>query len=300
MPPFTASALLHLLLLAAAILLARQHIEAPEQPEWVPPTTMRMIFQGGAPKHPEIAAPKPTPAHKLPESAPAAPRPALPPLPTPPPLAPPAPITPPPAVQAPKQAPKVAVQPPLPAPAPPRPKPQPAAPEIEALPLPPPPAPAQARRAPPRHLAFPAPMAFSFGPAARAPSRPAPGSFGHGIDISLGQGVLGSADTKIFGRGDSKYVGPDWYNEFEAWWERHSYYPPQAGLNGEQGDVTLDLVVRRDGEVQSVRLAVPSGWQWLDMAALAVFRGAHLPPLTSDNAATVPLHLTIHYVIVRR
>jgi TonB family protein len=142
-------------------------------------------------------------------------------------------------------------------------------------------------------------MALSFGPPARAPSPAAPTHFGRGINLALGHGVAGAMDTQIFGRSDSKEVGSDWFNEFEAWWEQHGYYPPQAGQNGEQGDVTLDLVIRKDGTVQSVKLAEGSGSQWLDMAALAVFRDAHLPSLSSDDAATVPLHLTIHYVIVQ-
>lgn len=141
-------------------------------------------------------------------------------------------------------------------------------------------------------------MMFSFGPPAR--HQPAPERLKRGFDLSLGQSVIGSENAKIFGRADSKEVGPDWYNRFEAWWERHAYYPPQAGENGEQGDVTLDLVIRRDGKVQSAVLAERSGSQWLDMAALGVFRDARLPELPSDAAATVPIHLTIHYLIVHR
>jgi protein TonB len=142
-------------------------------------------------------------------------------------------------------------------------------------------------------------MMFSLGPPA-TPRRPAPPRLSRGIDLSLGQSVVGSENTKIFGRADSKEVGPDWYNRFEAWWERHAYYPPQAGENGEQGDVALDLVIRRNGDVASAILAERSGSQWLDMAALGVFRDARLPELPSTAAATVPIHLTIHYVIVRR
>jgi periplasmic protein TonB len=146
--------------------------------------------------------------------------------------------------------------------------------------------------------AFPAPMAFSLGaPTASPRSRP---RVGRGIDISLGHGVVGAADTRIFGRSDSKEVGPDWYNRFAAWWDRHGYYPPQAGESGQQGDVSLDLVVLRSGRVQRVALIAPSGSQWLDMAALGVFRGARLPSLPSDAAETVPIHLTIHYQILRR
>ena len=141
-------------------------------------------------------------------------------------------------------------------------------------------------------------MSFSLGPATRTPA-PTQRRVGRGIALTFGLPGSGSEQTAIYGRTDSKEVGPDWYNAFAAWWDRHGYYPPQAGVNGEEGDVTLHLLVRRNGDVQSVQLEDGSGWQWLDMAALAVFRGARLPPLPTDAAPELPLHLTIHYVIVR-
>jgi outer membrane biosynthesis protein TonB len=51
--------------------------------------------------------------------------------------------------------------------------------------------------------------------------------------------------------------------------------------------------------VARVALASGSGSQWLDMAALGVFRDATLPPLPSDAAPSVPITLTIHYQIMR-
>ncbi|HET6183454.1 MAG TPA: energy transducer TonB [Acetobacteraceae bacterium] len=307
-PSVTVSALLHLVLLAAAILLAHRQIE---QPEWSPPVSVPLIFEGGGAKQPEIAAPQPTPAPRpLPESAPSRATPESPPQPEPQPQA--APVPPPPVAVPPQpqtQPRPEQAAPPQPKPAPPppippqaRPSPEP---EIQAIPLPPPPAPAAPPRpaarplAPPRPV-FPPPMNFSLGRPAAPSSRPAPERLGRGIDLSLGHGVLGAPETKIFGRSDSKEVGPDWFNEFEAWWERHSYYPPQAGENGEQGDVGLDLVIRRNGDVEKVAIVSRSGSQWLDMAAIAVFRNAHLPPLSSEHAEEVPLHLTIHYVIIHR
>ena len=141
-------------------------------------------------------------------------------------------------------------------------------------------------------------MAFSFGGPATPPAARRPP--GRGVDLSFGRGFMGAEDTRIFGRSDSKEVGPDWFNRFAAWWDRHRYYPPQAGENGEQGDVTLDLTVARSGRVERVALASGSGSQWLDLAAVGIFRDATLPPLPSDAAATVPIHLTIHYQIIRR
>ncbi len=268
-PSLAVSILVHALLLALAILLARHRIEPPE---WLPPPSFDVVLDSGGASKPSVAAPEPRKTSETPPEA----APAPPPAPTP--VAPPTPSPP-------SAAPEMAPVSPSPAePLPPRPEGrEPAA------------KPAVTRPAP--HPAFPAPMVFSLGAptASSSPRR----RVGHGIDLSLGQGVVGAADTRIFGRSDSKEVGPDWYNRFAAWWNRHSYYPPQAGENGQQGDVVLDLVVQRSGRVERVKLASPSGSQWLDLAALGVFRDARLPSLPANAAASVPITLRIHYQIVR-
>jgi protein TonB len=57
--------------------------------------------------------------------------------------------------------------------------------------------------------------------------------------------------------------------------------------------------VDRDGRVERLQLIGRSGSQWLDMAALSVFRDAYLPPLPQDMKENqIPFHLTIHYVII--
>jgi periplasmic protein TonB len=272
-PSFVVSALAHALLLALAILLARHPAEAPE---WLPAPSFDMVFEGGQTAKPTIPAPEPHAATKTPESKPTpAPAPQLAPpqqAPPPPPMVAPAPVPvpPPEKLTLPPRAPSAAPRPATPHPAPARPS------------------------APP---AFPAPMAFSLGGPASPPAERR--RLGRGIDLSLGSGVVGAENTKIFGRSDSKEVGPDWYNRFAAWWDRHGYYPPQAGRNGEEGQVVLDMVVLRSGRVARVALASGSGSQWLDMAALGVFRDATLPPLPSDAAPSVPITLTIHYQIMR-
>lgn len=294
-PPFAVSALVHALLLALAILWVRHGVETPE---WLPPPSFDVVFEGGNAEKPAVKAPEPQPKTEMPpESAPAPP-----PAPIPVPQTPPVPPTAAPMIQQPIEP--QPVTPPEPV-SPPRvstpiqPLPQPS-PGAELIPPPPPPRPAPAPR--PRALAarpaFPAPMAFSLGGPAAPPS--VQRRTGRGIDLSFGRGFMGAQDTRIFGRSDSKEVGPDWFNRFAAWWDRHSYYPPQAGENNEQGEVVLDLVVLRSGRVEHVALASGSGSQWLDLAALGVFRDATLPPLPSDAAASIPIHLTIHYQIIRR
>ena len=95
-------------------------------------------------------------------------------------------------------------------------------------------------------------------------------------------------------------VSTDWLNMVTAWWQRHAYYPPQAGVNGEEGDVTLHMRVNRDGRVENLELTGKSGSRWLDIGAMGTFRDAHLPPLPPDMPeAQIPFEVTVHYVIIR-
>ena len=60
------------------------------------------------------------------------------------------------------------------------------------------------------------------------------------------------------------------------------------------------VVVNRYGAVQSVQLESRSGSQWLDMAAQAMFRGAHLPPFPPDMTdPDFTFNLTMHYILIR-
>jgi protein TonB len=287
-----------------------------------------MVFQGRSPErnsgvNPDLSKPQrpgsPAPGQTVPAvpPTPAAPPPVafLPPPPPPPP--------PPPAAAAPRPAvalpapPKAPTSPTAPAPEPaplamaiPRPPPIPAIPSPPATPRT---APARPERRPERAPAFPTPLNFSFGlPGAtgprtaspsRAPATPAtparPGRPGT-IDLSFGPIVGGSLSPSSSVQMEGVAVSTDWLNLVSAWWQRHSYYPPQAGMNQEEGDVTLHMRVDHDGRVEGLELIAKSGSQWLDLGAQAIFRDAHLPPLPSDMPdAQIPFHVTIHYIIVR-
>ncbi len=147
---------------------------------------------------------------------------------------------------------------------------------------------------------MPAPMMYSLGSGTElAPSRAqrAPGRAG--IDLAFAPLGSGSQQLQQMARSDDPQVGQDWLNEVSAWWRRHAYYPPEAGQNGEQGNVTVKVIVRHDGTVELVRLEDQARSPWLNMASVAVFRGATLPPLPAGvSAAEIPLHFTIHYIIV--
>lgn len=316
------SLLLHLGLLLALVLLARRRMEAPQ---WLPPPSVQMVFQGGH-KGPISVPNKAPPSTNLPASPPpvpvAPPAPALTP-PTPPAprsgLIAPQPVPPPLPAVPPAPAPPGPTQTPRTLPAPPRPS-APVAPPppltVQApaprLPLPPAShaAPAQAPSAsrpartasPPAR--FPAPTAFSLGAAHPAPARPTRAAPARppsrGIDLSFAPQGAGANRLSIDGLLDRDGVGPDWSNAFSAWLARHSYYPHDAGLMGEEGDVVVDFTVAKDGTVSGLRLVSSSGHPLLDMATLSMFRGAHLPPLPPQNGARMPVHFTMRYVIVRR
>jgi periplasmic protein TonB len=325
--PAATSVLLHALVLAALLVTIKLR---PREENWLPPpASVDMVFQGGSKEAP--SAPNPTPERKElpPTPSPPALAPSPPVLPTPPtpPVVqvPPAPPTPPapPVVQTPQASPPV-VAPPAPAPSPPQvvqtkpsqpPPPAPTEPMESSIQLVPPPPlqlpalrpPAASHPAiPPRPVApprprpsFPTPMAYSFNGSPRSdPARPLAGRRS-GIDLSFAPAGRFSDRLQPQARVDNDQVGEDWLNLVSAWWRRHAYYPPEAGNNGEQGDVTVRVVVRRDGKVESVQLEDRNRSPWLNMASVAVFRNATLPPLPSDvTAESVPMHFTIHYMII--
>lgn len=285
------------------------------------------------PAPPPPAPPPPAPPPPAPPPAPPPPAPVPAPLPQPPP-----PPEVPPEAKPPEPAPAPVPAPTPPAEAPaPEPPPAPAPEEAAPLPLPPAPAPPppvrppvrpevrpearppQPRPAPPAPAfpapsfpapSFPAPTQFGFNAPRTAPAAPRePRSGGAGtMDLSLGPGLRNyrgqvpqSAGVDSSVRVEGAQVGPDWIRQLHEWWQQHAYYPPQAAMRGEDGTVRLHLKVERDGTVTEVQLQGRSGSQWLDMGAVSIFRGAHLPPFppgTPENQGDV--YLTINFVLVRQ
>ena len=82
-----------------------------------------------------------------------------------------------------------------------------------------------------------------------------------------------------------------------AWVRAHAYYPEQAAMNGEDGSVMVQVSANPDGRVTSVELERRSGSQWLDMALMALFRDAQLPPLHENEPIT--FNFTMHYILIR-
>ena len=260
-----------------------------------PPTPVPEPPPPPAPAAEAQPAPQPPPPPPQPAPAPTSPQAAL--LPTPPQEA---------QLPIPPEATEVPPEPtPAPKPAPPTPKPEQMESSIQLVPpmlLPPPPLrmprPIPARpAAPPRpRTPLSSPMVYSLGPSSRSS---APARAGRRqLDLAFAPGS-GADSLQPLARSDDPEVGEDWLQQVAAWFKRHGYYPPEAGMNGQQGIVTVGLKVRHDGQVEAIRLESRSGSPWLDMASLSVFRDAKLPPLPPDvTAAQIPLHFTIHYVIL--
>lgn len=134
-------------------------------------------------------------------------------------------------------------------------------------------------------------------PQAAAPPRRAP-SRGT-IDLSFAPSLGGGDITQFHPQGKGDDVGSDWLNEVSAWWIRHRFYPDEAARLNQQGEVTLHLRVAQSGKVEAVHVEEGSGSPWLDMAALAVFRDANLPPLPGDmRDPDIDVNFVIHYEIV--
>jgi periplasmic protein TonB len=281
-----------------------------------PPSTVAMVFENGNSQGAPQVAPQIVPGPPV----------DLPPVPTPRPTPRAAAVPPPPT----PEAVPMPVPPPVPRTVPPETIPLPRVPSVPSppapvangeIPPPPPPAPPVPRQAerpalamvvprpplpqrspnaeapsrPRPEPAFPTPMNFSFGgspqPPARAPSHPGAGGRST-LDISLTMRD-GETGTTLNGRG-----GRDWGNELVAWVDRHKYYPSQAAVNGEDGDVTAQVVVNPDGHVNSVELKSRSGSQWLDMALVSLFRDATVPPPPDKNAPST-FNFTMHYILIR-
>jgi TonB family protein len=117
------------------------------------------------------------------------------------------------------------------------------------------------------------------------------------LDFSLAP-RQGATDNTPFSRVAGAHVGPDWRNELSAWVHAHAYYPQQAAMNDEDGDVTVQVVANPNGHVTSVQMVSRSGSQWLDMALMGLFRDASLPPL-HDESDPITFNFTMHYILIR-
>jgi len=289
------SALVHGLLLA--LLIVGPLLLGPwrKPPEEVLPAPIAMVFE--PPKDSARSAPEPSPMATLPVP----PSPVTPPAPAPrpTPAAPAARPAPSPPAQPPRTAPAATSQPQPPAPPPTKMAALPMPLRPQTTPLDPVPRPPERPRPLPRprpQSDFPVPTNFSFG-APRAQPRTAE----QPAAATYGPAARGALSFGQFARVTSGKVDPSWLSRLHEWWLRHGYYPDQAAQKGEDGRVSIQIVVDRYGRVNQVELEGRSGSVWLDMAAQGVFRGANLPPLPPDTTdPQITVDLTIDYILIRR
>jgi len=84
--------------------------------------------------------------------------------------------------------------------------------------------------------------------------------------------------------------------KLKNWWDERSFYPKEASLTNEGGDVRVRIIIAADGQVTSIEVVRGSGSSVLDQAALAVFRNAHLPPFPPGTPAQpADVVVTLHY-----
>ena len=195
-----------------------------------------------------------------------------------------APVAPPPVQQA-----ETPPPPPEPAPDPPPPPPVEQVEQVEQAELPPPaPAPPPVPEPPPpphvaqaRPLPVPPQRVTARPASARAPVNPA----GTPARATDGQDAASRASN-----------GAAWMGKLKQWWDQHSFYPKEASQTNEGGNVRVHILIAADGQVTSVEMVQGSGSSVLDAAAVAVFRGAHLPPFPPGTPAQpADVVVTLHY-----
>ena len=132
------------------------------------------------------------------------------------------------------------------------------------------------------------------------PTSRAPPSARH-LDLSTAPLVFGEIlrpDSRV---SVSRRVGPNWLNAFRRWLEEHMRYPIDAAMAGEEGDVTVKILVAPDGKVKGIELLRSSRSVFLNLGTQTPFRGNYLPPLGPEaDPAGETVELTVHYHIIRR
>lgn len=161
-----------------------------------------------------------------------------------------------------------------PPPAPPKQEPRP---EPRKPVSPPPPPPQQQQKAEPKPSA---PRAATPAPApSPAPStNPSP----HSGFASAAPPAAASPQP-----GGAPVVAPGWNALLAAWLAANKRYPEEARRRSIEGEVTVRFSVAADGRVTDVAIAAGSGSSALDGAAVAMLRGARVPPPGTDVTRTV-------------
>lgn len=87
--------------------------------------------------------------------------------------------------------------------------------------------------------------------------------------------------------GGAAVVAPGWNALLATWLAANKRYPEEARRRSVEGEVTVRFSVAADGRVTEVVIAAGSGSSALDGAAVAMLRGARVPPPGTDVTRTV-------------
>ena len=94
----------------------------------------------------------------------------------------------------------------------------------------------------------------------------------------------------------SQAIDPAWRSAVSNWLAARKTYPEEARHQGEEGRVAIRFTVDRGGHVLDVALASSSGSARLDQAALAMLKGATLPPFPAAmGQAPITITTTMRY-----
>jgi periplasmic protein TonB len=117
--------------------------------------------------------------------------------------------------------------------------------------------------------------------------------------ISVRQLTLGAAAALALVIGGSSTASADSPAKID-----HSYptpqpaYPDSAQLNGEQGDVTLDVYVNSAGTPRRFKIFQSSGFGDLDNAAAEAVAGWHfIPAIKNGNTGSAWTAVKIHFAL---
>lgn len=94
----------------------------------------------------------------------------------------------------------------------------------------------------------------------------------------------------------------DYFRQVMAWLTRHKDYPVAAKKAKQQGVVTVQFTIARDGAVQNSRIKRSAGFPMLDAAALQLLvKASPLPPIPDHMAReTLTLAIPIEYSLITR
>ncbi len=133
-------------------------------------------------------------------------------------------------------------------------------------------------------------MRRAAAPARPAPARPAPA---RPPDPAAAPAAAPAPAPQALASAPSADAAAAWRGALAAWLQAHKTYPDAARRAGIEGRAVVRFTMDRTGAVTAVALLQDSGSAELDDAAVALLRGARLPPPPATD--TITLTLPIRY-----